>query len=162
MCQACVCMTGASRRKRAPRPAGEAKKASTGWNIPDKSPFAEFEVPYGNIGANVGYAMIANRYLHEYEATPEQLAKVAVHQRDNACQNPDAIFNGQPITDRRRARLTDGRRPAPPAGDRHARRWGAALVVVGPELADKLNQPPAWLLGAGEQSPTRPSPTPRA
>lgn len=151
MCRACVCMTGASRRKRAPRAAGEAKTASTGWNIPDKSPFAEFEVPYGNIGANVGYAMIANRYLHEYEATAEQLAKVAVQQRDNACQNPDAIFNGQPIT-------IDDVLDSPmvadplhlleivmPAGG------GAALVVVGPELADKLNQPPAWLLGAGEQ-----------
>jgi acetyl-CoA acetyltransferase len=27
----------------------------------------------------------------------------------------------------------------------------AALVVVGPELATKLNQTPAWLLGAGER-----------
>jgi acetyl-CoA acetyltransferase len=157
MCKACVCITGASRRKRPPRPAGGdgarngGKKASTGWNIPDRSPFAEFEVPYGNIGANVGYAMIANRYLHEYGATPEQLAKVAVHQRDNACQNPDAIFTGQPIT-------VDDVLDSPlvadplhlleivmPAGG------AAALVVVGPELADKLTHPPAWLLGAGEQ-----------
>ncbi len=162
MCRACVCITGASRRKRTPKPkdsdagrgsgaASGAKKASTGWNIPDKSPFAEFEVPYGNIGANVGYAMIANRYLHEYSATPEQLAKVAVHQRDNACQNPDAIFYGQPIT-------VDDVLDSPmvadplhlleivmPAGG------AQALVVVGPELADKLPHRPAWLLGAGEQ-----------
>ena len=151
MCQACVCITAASRRPRTPRRPGEKKKASTGWNIPDRSPFAEFEVPYGNIGANVGYAMIANRYLHEYDATPEQLAKVAVHQRDNACVNPDAIFHGQPIT-------VDDVLSSPmvadplhlleivmPAGG------AAALVVVGPELAAKLPQQPAWLLGAGEQ-----------
>ena len=152
MCKACVCITGASRRKRTPRPAADGKKkASTGWNIPDRSPFAEFEVPYGNIGANVGYAMIANRYLHEYGATPEQLAKVAVHQRDNACANPDAIFHGQPIT-------VDDVLDSPmvadplhlleivmPAGG------AAALVVVGPELAATLPQEPAWLLGAGEQ-----------
>ncbi|MFT7598688.1 MAG: acetyl-CoA C-acetyltransferase [Acidimicrobiales bacterium] len=150
MCQACVCITGSSRRERAPRKPG-AKKSASGWNIPDKSPFAEFEVPYGNIGANVGYAMVANRYIHEYGATPEQLAKVAVHQRDNACQNPDAIFYGQPIT-------VDDVLDSPmvadplhlleivmPAGG------GAALVVVGPELAKKLPNNPAWLLGAGEQ-----------
>lgn len=151
MCKACVCMTGASRRKRAPRPVGEAKKASTGWNIPDRSPFAEHEVPYGNIGANVGYAMIANRYLHEYDATPEQLAKVAVHQRDNANQNPDAIFTGQPIT------IDDVLNSPLVADPLHLLEivmpagGGSALVVVGPELADKLKQPPAWLLGAGEQ-----------
>ena len=155
MCKACLCMTGSSRRKRPPpKPTAEggaAKKASTGWNIPDRSPFAEFEVPYGNIGANVGYAMIANRYLHEYGATPEQLAKVAVHQRDNACANPDAIFYGQPIT-------VDDVLDSPmvadplhlleivmPAGG------AAALVVVGPELAASLGRPAAWLLGAGEQ-----------
>lgn len=155
MCRACVCITGASRRKRAPRPApGDGatgtKRPSTGWNIPDRSPFAEFEVPYGNIGANVGYAMIANRYLHEYGATPEQLAKVAVHQRDNACQNPDAIFWGQPIT-------VDDVLTSPmvadplhlleivmPAGG------AAALVVVGADLATELRHRPAWLLGAGE------------
>lgn len=158
MCRACVCITGASRRKRQPRPASDAggkaepaKRAATGWNIPDRSPFAEFEVPYGNIGANVGYAMIATRYLHEYDASPEQLAKVAVHQRDNACRNPDAIFYGQPIT-------IDDVLDSPmvadplhlleivmPAGG------AAALVVVGPELAAKLPNRPAWLLGAGEQ-----------
>lgn len=153
MCEACVCITGSSRRPRnqGRQQSSTKKKASTGWNIPDKSPWAEFEVPYGNIGANVGYAMVANRYIHEYGATPEQLAKVAVHQRDNACQNPDAIFYGEPIT-------IDDVLDSPlvadplhlleivmPAGG------GAALVVVGPELAKKLPNNPAWLLGAGEQ-----------
>ncbi len=151
MCNACVCVTGASRRKRTPRPSTNGRKAAGGWNMPDRSPSAEFETPYGNVGANVGYAMIAARYIHEYGATPEQLAKVAVHQRDNACVNPDAIFNGQPIT-------VDDVLASPmvadplhlleivmPAGG------ASALVVVGPELAEKLRQPPAWLLGAGEQ-----------
>ena len=157
MCRACVCITGASRRKRpAPRPGAQNKPGakntvSAGWNIPDRSPWAEFEVPYGNIGANVGYAMIANRYLHEYGATPEQLAKVAVHQRDNAGQNPDAIFHGQPIT-------VDDVLGSPmvadplhlleivmPAGG------ASAVVVVGRELAASLDVPVAWLLGAGEQ-----------
>ena len=161
MCQACVCITGSSRRPPRPRAAAAAAgsgsganggpKTAGGWSMPDRSPFSEFEVPYGNVGANVGYAMIANRYLHEYGATPEQLAKVAVHQRDNANTNPDAIFYGQPIT-------IDDVLSSPmiadplhmleivmPAGG------GAALVVVGPELARQLPQKPAWLLGAGER-----------
>ncbi len=164
MCQACVCITGASRRRRTPRPAGSGADRATdrgaakaagkkvgGWNIPDRSPAAEFEVPFGNVGANVGYAMIANRYLHEYDATPEQLAKVAVHQRDNACRNPAAIFHDQPIT-------VDDVLASPmiadplhlleivmPAGG------AAAVVVVGPELARSLDRPAAWLLGAGEK-----------
>jgi acetyl-CoA C-acetyltransferase len=150
MCQACVCITGSSRRPRRPPSAGDGRKTAGGWAMPDRSPFAEFEVPYGNVGANVGYAMVANRYLHEYEVTPQQLAKVAVHQRDNAGQNPDAIFYGQPIT-------VDDVLDSPmiadplhmleivmPAGG------AASLVVVGPELARKLPNRPAWLLGAGE------------
>ncbi|MDH4362655.1 MAG: thiolase family protein [Acidimicrobiia bacterium] len=149
MCRAVVCITGSSRRPRTPRVGGS--KTAGGWAMPDRSAFSEFEVPYGNVGANVGYAMIANRYLHEYGASPEQLAKVAVHQRDNANQNPDAIFYGQPIT-------VDDVLSSPliadplhmleivmPAGG------AAALVVVGPELAEQLPNRPAWLLGAGEQ-----------
>ena len=73
-----------------------------GWRpgprVEDQSPTAEFEEPYGGVGANYGYAMIARRYLHEYGATPEQLATVAVQQRANACANPDAMFHGQPLT----------------------------------------------------------------
>lgn len=154
MCKACVCITGSSRRGRPAAPpsaGGAAKRPASGWNMPDTSPFAEFEVPYGNVGANVGYAMVAQRYMHEHGVTPEQLAKVAVHQRDNACQNPDAIFYGEPIT-------VEDVLASPmivdplhlleivmPAGG------ASALVVVGPELADKLANPPAWLLGAGER-----------
>ena len=149
MCRACVCITGARRRRPAPPQPGEPKRPG-GWHMPDRSPFAEFEVPYGNAGATEGYAMIANRYLYEYGATPEQLAKIAVHQRDNACQNPDAIFFGQPIT-------IDDVLSSPmvadplrlleivmPAGG------AAAVVVVGRDLAEQAQERPAWLLGAGE------------
>ncbi|MPY96193.1 MAG: thiolase family protein, partial [Acidimicrobiia bacterium] len=90
-CRAVLCVTGARREKRPPDVARRRK----GSGARDTSPWAEFEVPFGNVGANIGYAMIAQRYLHEHTATPEQLAKIAVHQRDNACHNPDAWFYGQ-------------------------------------------------------------------
>ena len=37
-------------------------------------------------------------YAHALSVSGDQLAKIAVQQRDNACANPDAIFHGQPIT----------------------------------------------------------------
>ena len=98
LCQTAVCITAARREQRS---TGTSKRsASTGWagRRSDRTPYAEFEEPYGAIGANMGYAMIAQRYIHEYGVRPEQLAKIAVAQRYNACQNPNAIFFGQPIS----------------------------------------------------------------
>jgi len=39
------------------------------------------------------YAMMANRHMHEYGTTREQLAKVAVKNHDNAMHNPVAHFH---------------------------------------------------------------------
>jgi acetyl-CoA acetyltransferase len=62
------------------------------------APEAEMDLPYGHMAQNTGYAMIAQRYaaVHGYDA--EALARIAVHQRHNACHNPEAMFFGQPIT----------------------------------------------------------------
>ncbi len=49
--------------------------------------------------------------MHEFGTTIEQLAEIAVSTRYNASLNPDAYYR-DPITDRRRARLADDRRPA--------------------------------------------------
>ena len=144
MCRACLCITGARRERR--RPGGPGG----GGGLRDRSPFAEFEVPYGAVGANFGYAQIAQRYIYEYGVRPEQLAKIAVQQRDNACANPDAIFYGQPISIE--DVLTSPVIVDPlhlleivmPAGG------AAALVVASPELVPGLPNRPAWLLGAGE------------
>jgi acetyl-CoA C-acetyltransferase len=62
------------------------------------SPQAEFDIPFGNLAQNGGYAMIANRYGSVYGYDPRATAKVAADQRTNACANPDAVFFGQPIT----------------------------------------------------------------
>lgn len=62
------------------------------------TPAPEFERPYGPMGANSGYAMIAARHAFEYGTTDRQRAKVAVDQRTNACANPNALFFGRPIT----------------------------------------------------------------
>jgi len=117
----------------------------------DRSAYAEFESPYGAIGANFGYAMIANRYMHEYSVTPQQLAKIAVQQRYNACANPDAVFYGQPITVEDvldSPVIVDPLHMLeivmPSAG-------AAALVITSAEKACSLKNSPAYILGAGER-----------
>lgn len=58
----------------------------------------EFELPFGPMGFNSGYAMITRRHMHCYGTTPEQLARIAVQQRFNALANPDALYNQKPLT----------------------------------------------------------------
>lgn len=139
MCQTCLCLTASVRRS-----------PFTGYPVVDLSPTAEFEEPYGGSGPNYGYAMIANRYAHEYGLTPEQRASVAVQQRVNACANPDAIFYGQPLTIE--AVLASPVVVEPlhlfeivmPTGG------GAGVVVTTAERAAHLANKPVPVLGIGE------------
>jgi acetyl-CoA C-acetyltransferase len=112
----------------------------------------EFEAPYGNIGANCGYAMIAHRHMYEYGTTARQMAKVAVDQRRSAVKNPLATFNDRELTidDVLNSRMIVDplhlyEIVSPCSG-------GSAVVVASPEIARRTKHPPAWLLGAGEYS----------
>lgn len=58
----------------------------------------DFDLPYGPMGFNSGYALVARRHMHEYGTKPGQLARIAVDQRTNALANPDALFNAKPLT----------------------------------------------------------------
>lgn len=155
LCTTCVCITAARREKRTT--AGPRRSSSTGWagRRTDRTPYSEFEEPYGAIGANFGYAMIANRYRYEYGVTPEQLAKIAVAQRYNACHNPDALFFGQPIT------IEDVLSSPVIVDPLHLLEivmpvaGAAAVVVTSKKRARRAKHPPAWILGAGEQTTHR-------
>jgi acetyl-CoA C-acetyltransferase len=155
LCETVVCTTAARRERRSTE--GPKRSASTGWSgrRSDRTPYSEFEVPFGAIGANYGYAMIANRYMYEYGVTPEQLAKIAVAQRYNACHNPNALFFGQPIT-------VDDVLNSPVIVDPlHMLEivmpvaGAAAVVVTSAKKAKKLKHPPAYILGAGEHTTHR-------
>jgi acetyl-CoA acetyltransferase len=112
----------------------------------------EFELPYGNIGANCGYAMIAQRHMYEYGTTAEQMAKVAVDQRTNSLQNPLAVFNDRPLTI---DEVLSSRMIVDPL---HLYEivspvsGGGAVIVASPEVARHAKHPPVWILGAGECS----------
>ena len=116
----------------------------------DPSPDS-FEELYGLTTVGL-YAMIAQRHMHLYGTTSEQLAEVAVAIRKHASMNPEALFR-TPITvdDVVNARvissplhlldccvITDG---------------GGAVVVASPELARNCKQSPVWVLGVGEALP---------
>ena len=120
--------------------------------VPVVSVQREFESPYGNIGANCGYAMIAHRHMYEYGTKPEQMAKIAVDQRTNALKNPLATFNDKPLTIQEvlaSRMIVDPLHifeiVSPCSG-------GAAVIVASPEVAKRAKNPPIWLLGAGEYS----------
>ena len=139
MCQAVLCVVGDLNKF------GDQKP-------PVISIQREFEAPYGNIGANCGYAMIANRHMFEYGTTPQQMAKVAVDQRKSAVRNPLATFNDRELTidDVLNSRMIVDplhlyEIVSPCSG-------GSAVVVASPEVAKRAAHPPAWLLGAGEYS----------
>jgi acetyl-CoA acetyltransferase len=57
---------------------------------------AEFEQPYG-ISVPAAYALVAQRYMHEYGVSAEHLAAIAVTQRAYAVQHPHAHMR-DPIT----------------------------------------------------------------
>lgn len=112
---------------------------------------AEFENPYGPMGgANSGYALLAQRHIYEYGTTSEQLAKIAVDQRTNACANPDAMFYGQPIT------IADVLNSPLISDPLHMLdivmpcSGGSAFIITSADRAKRTVQPPVWLLGAGE------------
>ena len=114
------------------------------------APEAEFDLPYGHMGQNTGYAMIAQRYAAQYGYDPLAMAKIAVDQRSNAQANPDAMFFGQPLT---AEQVLASRKVADPlhvleivmpvAG-------GAALIVASKEVAARARKRPAFVTGFGE------------
>jgi acetyl-CoA acetyltransferase len=114
-------------------------------------PGAEFDRPYGPMGANSGYALIAQRHMYEYGTTSEQLAKIAVDQRTNACANPMAMFYGRPIT------IEDVLNSPLIVDPLHLLEivmpcsGAAALVVTSADRAKDGPHPAVTLLGAGER-----------
>lgn len=144
MCSICLCVTAV------PRPADATALGGPSRRTTDRSPAREFEVPYGNVGATEGYAMIAQRYEHEFGCTAGQRAKIAVQQRENAARHPHAFFRGKPLTAEEvlgSEMIADPLRKLEmvlPTGG------ASAVVVTRRQIAARLTQSPVLVLGAGE------------
>lgn len=105
-----------------------------------------FEHPYGHT-LFAKYAMVAQRHMHRYGTTVEQLAEIAVAAHDWAMLNPDAF-------DRRTITVEDvAAAPmlASPFTALHCclrTDGGGAVVLMSEDRARDLDVEPIWVLGA--------------
>jgi len=149
VCEAVLCVAP---RGYAPVPIEDAGRGPSVASYSSRfgSPQAEFDLPYGHEGQNQPYAMIANRYGYEYGYDPRAMARLVVHQRTNACANPDAIHFGKPITEDDVLESRMIARPLHILEIVMPVRGGAAMVVASDRIARRSRHRPAWLTGHGE------------
>jgi acetyl-CoA acetyltransferase len=135
---------------------GESGKSGIGRSrvMPGPSSLAgQFELPYGPMGPPTLFTIPVLRYMKTYGLTQEQLAMVAVIQREWAAKNPRATFK-DPITvdDVLNSRMiaypfrilqcclvTDG---------------GGALILTSADRAKDFPTKPVYILGTGESVET--------
>jgi acetyl-CoA acetyltransferase len=113
-----------------------------------------FEAPYGLVSPVQQIALMARRYMHEFGATAEDFARVAVIQRENATRNPRAFFR-EPITVED---VLNSRMIAEPLHllDCSLETDGAcAVLVTRTERARDLKQPPVLISGVAQGMPPR-------
>lgn len=107
---------------------------------------------YGDFGANLGYAMAAQRHMHLYGTNEDHFGIIAVGQRKWAQMSPWAQMKA-PMT----------------MEDHHRSRWIAeplrlfdcclvsngavAIIVTSPERARDLKQKPVYVLGYAQRAP---------
>ncbi|MFT5223915.1 MAG: acetyl-CoA acetyltransferase [Glaciecola sp.] len=122
--------------------APSAEGVSWGWYL-----------PHGFMTPAAWVAMVAQRYLHTYGHTPDDLGHVSVLARTYAATNPAAMMYRRPIT----------------LQDHHDSRWiteplrlfdccletdgGQAIVVTTPQRARDLPNSPAIITAATQASP---------
>lgn len=127
--------------------ASDALAIGTG-NASGRDPGHAFVSPYGMTLVS-SYAMVAQRHMHLYGTTSEQLADIAVSTRHHASLNPNAKMR-QPIT---REDVLESRLIADPLhlldcciiSD-----GGGAVIVTSLERAKDLRQSPVVVSGTGE------------
>jgi acetyl-CoA acetyltransferase len=108
----------------------------------------EFETPYGATVPGY-YALVAQAYLHEFAATPEQFAAVAVTCREHAALHPHAQMRERiTVADVLASRLIAD--PLRLLDCSLVSDGGAAIVLTAAERARDFPHPPVVLLGAGE------------
>ncbi len=132
---------------------GRSRVGRGGFGRAASSLSGQFEMPYGPVGPPTLFTLPALRYMFEYGLSHEELAMVAVIQREWAGRNPRASFR-DPISvdDVLESRMiaypfhllecclvTDG---------------GGALILVSAERTGDFEAPPIWLLGGGESVET--------
>lgn len=120
------------------------------WRKLDSDP--EFETPYGHFIPAI-YAFVAQRYLHEYDVTKRDMARVAVEARKWGREHPKAaMFDRDPLTV---AEVLDSPMITSPLRMLDCALWrkhgtGGAFVVTSADDAEALQEVPIYIRGAGE------------
>ena len=135
---------------------GESGRSGVGRDGFGRAPASlsgQFEMPYGPVGPPTLFTLPVLRYMKDYGMSHEQLAMVAVVQRQWASMNPRASFQ-EPISvdDVLASKMiaypfhllecclvTDG---------------GGALILTRAERAEDFPQPPVYIKGTGESVET--------
>src|SRR4051794_17334686 len=132
---------------RADRAAGDSVNYARPGALGGPNPMLEWETPYGLQMPKGGYALAANRHMHEFGTTSEQLAQIAVSTREWASLNPRAKAR-DPLT------IDDVLASEMTASPLHkldcclVTDGGGAFVVTSAERARDLAKPPVYVLGA--------------
>ena len=135
---------------------GESGKSRVGAlprTIPPSSLQGQFEAPYGIFGPPSQFTIPVLRFLKDRGMTEEQLAMVAVVQREWAAKNPRAMFR-DPITV---ADVLDSRMIAYPFRILQCclvTDGGGALILTSADRAKDFPQKPVYILGTGESVET--------
>ena len=108
----------------------------------------QFEEPYGSSTVSA-YALAAQRHMHEYGTTSEQLAEIAVATRKWASMNPRALMRAPiSIEDVLNSRLVSS--PLHVLDCCLVTDAGGAVVLTSMERARDLKKRPVAVLGTGE------------
>jgi acetyl-CoA acetyltransferase len=71
---------------------GSGGSASKGGGMPRFSGFLQWYLPFGAVSAVNWIALVAQRRVHEFSLTREQLAQIALNGRRNAALDPSAVY----------------------------------------------------------------------
>ncbi len=151
ICDVVVCAAPA--RPVPPNPKPEAPDLRMMWGASSPqwgSPQAEFEIPFGNVAQNCGFASYATRYHDSYGWDEWARAKIAADQRTSAAVNPAAAFFGRPTTP---DEVLASRMIADPLRMHEIVMpcsGGAAIVVASKERAARTAHRPVFVTGFGE------------
>jgi acetyl-CoA acetyltransferase len=128
-----------------------AKSRRIGGVIDDNMPYAQFEQPFGPLNPISMYALAAQRHMHEFGTTPEQLAEVAVAARAWALRNSKAFrYDAGPLT------VDEVLASEMVSSPLHAldcclvTDGGGAVVITTEERARDLKTKPVAILGHGD------------
>jgi acetyl-CoA acetyltransferase len=115
----------------------------------------QYYLPHGLVTPAQWVAIFAQRYLHEYDATTEDLGRVSVLSRKNAATNPHAMMFGKPITLEDHANSRWIAEPLRLLDCTLDTDGASAAVVVSAEKAKTLKGVPAYIASATQGTGSR-------